>query len=325
MSASSISERYFAELSTLKSGLSWWCKVLEPAARVIDPSAVVSGRVKSYRSTIGKIYRRAGAPRAWESLGDLIALKAIFPTERGVQEFTAWLSSQENWHPKLDEKASAPDQLRYQSKQFDLASDEVIDSMGAPIKVEVQARTAVADAWYVVDHRLRYKGTVDLPKTLERKLFRLIVLTELFDEEVEAVMASQAQLPEYGIARLYEQLTAEVDKLIDGYAKTSRPEGLLELVLTSYTEEEVSGLPAILERFVREQGEQVRAVIEDHLYKSKNFVEVRDWLYYEPEALLIAERSSQRPSMITASLRGSDFETIIGSMINEFSSRLPKT
>jgi ppGpp synthetase/RelA/SpoT-type nucleotidyltranferase len=322
LATATVSERYFKELPELKKGLSWWLGNLENAARSIDPSAVVSGRVKSHRSVLGKVYRQGGFARSWESLGDLVALKAIFPTNRGVDAFTAWLAGQAQWAPSLDVKESAPDELKYQSKQFDLASDEVVDSGGIPIKVEVQVRTAVADAWYVVDHRLRYKGTVTLPKTLERKLFRLIVLTELFDEEVEAVYSSQADLSEYAVARLYEQLTIEADKLIDGYAKTSRPEALLELIVGAYGDAEIPLLQGEIARFLTEYGDSVRSIVQDHLHDSSNFVEERDWLYYEPETLLIAERAINKPSLIRARVRGSDFESILEPMINEFASRL---
>jgi ppGpp synthetase/RelA/SpoT-type nucleotidyltranferase len=324
LSASTVSERYFAELPALKSSLSWWLEKLDLAARAIDPSAVISGRVKSHRSTLGKIYRRGGVARSGESLGDLVALKAIFPTKRGVDEFTEWLSGQSQWLPHLDVKQSAPDELKYQSKQFDLASDETIDSTGAPIKIEVQVRTAVADAWYVVDHRLRYKGTVALPDARERKLFRLIVLTELFDEEVEAVYTSQAALSEYAVARLYESLTIEADELIDGYAKSSRPEALLELVLGAYKDSELPDLQSEIGIFLAEYDDRVRLIVKDHLHDSSNFVEDRDWLYYEPETLLIAERALNKPALILDRIRGSDFEPVLTPMINEFASLLSR-
>jgi len=287
----------------------------------IDGAASVTGRVKTHRSVLGKIYRKGNA-RTWESLGDLVALKAIFPTQRGVDEFTNWLNAQADWNPKLEVKKSLANELRYESMQFDLWCSALNDYTGTPIKIELQARTAAADAWYVVDHRLRYKGAVKLPPELERKLYRLIVLTELFDQEVEAVIAQQASLPEYGIARLYETLTREMDQLIDGHAKTSRPEGLLELVLSSYSDDELPDLENLVSAFLEAKRGAIRAVVIDHLHDAANFVEARDWLYYEPEALLIAERATTRPSLLAARTAGSDFEGVIGTMAGEFGARL---
>lgn len=322
MTASSISQRYFEELPRLKAALRLCRTAIESAAIAIDASVVVSGRVKTHRSVLGKAYRRAGKPRDWESLGDLVALKAVFPTSEGVQQFTAWVRDQHRWHPVLDTKESAPNELKYKSMQFDLTCDELTDSRGVPMKVELQVRSAVADAWYVVDHRLRYKGSVALPSDLERKIYRLIVLTELFDEEVQAVIERQAALPEYGVARLYEALTGEIDRLLGGYAKTSRPEGLLELILDAYTPDEVASIEADMAAFVNKQRERLAEVVKDHLHDSANFVEGRDWLHYEPESLLIAERALNRPAMIRAKISGSDFEHLIGPMLGEFIERL---
>src|SRR5690606_359864 len=87
MSAVTISERYFQELPRLRAALRIWREEVEVGATALDASAVVSGRVKTHRSVLGKVYRK-GKPRSWESLGDLVALKAVFPTERGMLQFT---------------------------------------------------------------------------------------------------------------------------------------------------------------------------------------------------------------------------------------------
>jgi ppGpp synthetase/RelA/SpoT-type nucleotidyltranferase len=321
VSAASISERYFQELPRLKVGLRISRLALEAAAKAVDPAAVVTGRVKTHRSVMGKIYRKS-PPRTWDSIGDLVALKAVFPTERGVTAFTEWICAQEAWSPKLDPKPSRPDELKYSSMQLDLECDELCDSKGAPLKIELQVRSAVVDAWYIVDHRLRYKGMVSLPDDLERKLLRLIVLTELFDEEVASVISKQVDLPEYAAARLYDGLVREFDDLTGGYAKTSRPEGLLEVILMSYKEDEIPNVETAIPKFVEDRRAAIRAVIADHLHESLTFVESRDWLYYEPEALLIAERACNRPALIRKAILGSDFEPVVEPMISEFRQRL---
>lgn len=322
MDTADISQRYAEERTTLEEALRLWRSQIEDAAREFDLSVMVSGRVKSYRSVLGKVRRKPGVVRTWDSLGDLVALKAVFPTNRAAQKFTGWVDEQERWTPQLDTKPSAPDELKYQSMQFDLTDPHITDSRGVPLKIELQVRTAAADAWYVVDHRLRYKGTVDLPDDLKRKLLRLIVLTELFDDEVEAVLTNQAELPEYAAARLYERITAEADRLTGGFASGSRPEGLLELLLQAYTPQEIDQLDGRLTAFLTEHSEGLRAVIADHTFGSDAFVEDRDWLYYEPESLLIAERALTRPAMLTARCKGADFEYLIESMATEFKSRL---
>lgn len=320
MNVTSLSDRYFRERPALDNALEKWKERLEQSAHRVDHSAVVSGRVKSHRSVVGKAYREPGNVRPWEKFGDLVALKAIFPTARGVAEFTAWLDAQKQWNPKLDAKEGSPKELKYKSNQFDLVADDITDSGGNPLRIEVQVRTAAADAWYVVDHRLQYKGPVELPSDLQRKLYRLIVLAELFDEEVEAVLARQVELPEYAAARLYEELVQLSDELFDGHVRTSRPEGLLELLLGAYRDVELETVTSDVRRFAETKSDELSTIINRHLHGSMEFIEERDWIYYEPEVLLIAERAVRKPALLTATVADSDFEGLIEPMIDTFSS-----
>lgn len=68
--------------------------------------------------------------------------------------------------------------------------------------------------------------------------------------------------------------------------------------------------------------DSLREVIGDHIDSSPRYVEARDWLYVEPEVLLIAERSVSRPEMLRATLEGTDYETVVMPMIAEWRSRL---
>ncbi|MFJ4253511.1 RelA/SpoT domain-containing protein [Microbacterium sp. NPDC090003] len=320
MTITSLTERYFQEKQALEAALVSWETRLARAARKIDSAAIVSGRVKTYRSFLGKAYRKTGSTRTWEQFGDLVALKAVFPTTRGVEKFTEWLLSQSQWNPDLDEKPGTPRELKYQAKQFDMAAGDIVDSQGVAIPIEVQVRTAASDAWYVVDHRLQYKGVVELTSELQRKLNRLIVLTELFDEEVEAVIDRQASMPEYGVARLYESLLKLAEQLFDDHTRTSRPEGLLELVLSSYGEGELDTLGEAIETFVEAHKAELVPLVQRHHYGSNAFVEERDWIYYEPEVLLIAERAMRRPALFKSTIAGSDFQAVVEPMISEFAS-----
>lgn len=318
MTTASLTEKYDRERPYLESALATWTDRLQVIARDIDPASVVSGRVKSYRSMIGKAYRKPGRRRDWKEFGDLVALKAVFPTKPGVDAFTEALNEIDDWTPRLDRKESGPDELKYKSMQFDLSAPDIVDSEGLPIEIEVQVRTAVSDAWYVVDHRLKYKGVVDLPGDLKRKLSRLIVLTELFDEEVEAVLNRQVELPDYAVARLYESLMKLSESLLNGQTHTSRPEGLLELMLTAYPNGEIDNLQDRIGSFADTHQDELRRIFAQHQYGSPQFVEERDWIYYEPEALLVAERSVAKPRLLRSALENSDFEPFIEPMIDNF-------
>jgi ppGpp synthetase/RelA/SpoT-type nucleotidyltranferase len=315
----SISERYFQELPRLRGALRLWTICLTLEAKTIDAGAIVSGRVKTYRSTLGKVHRKAGAPRSWESLGDLVALKVVFPTQRGADAFTKLVSSRPDWNPILDEKVSAADELKYRSDQFDLSWQRVSDKAGDAIKTEVQVRTAAADAWYVVDHRLRYKGAVTLPEVYKRRVLRLLILTELFDDEVEAVIAHQSTMAEYKVARLYEKLTDSYERVTNGYSASSRPDGLLEILLLAYAEHEIEQLDAIVAQFCDDLGSKLNEIVKNHFYGEPYFVETRDWVYYEPETLLVAERTRRAPARLRAAISGTNYEDLLSPMMTALS------
>ncbi|PKQ18682.1 MAG: hypothetical protein CVT68_02175, partial [Actinobacteria bacterium HGW-Actinobacteria-8] len=307
MATATYTARYLAERPSLHVALDQWLEELTVIARSVDLAASVTGRVKSHRSILKKVFRDLGTARDWSSLGDLVALKAIFPTTRGVDAFTALLCAREDWHPVLEVKKAAPNELKYESKQFDLWRADVLDSTGTAIKTEVQVRTAASDAWYIVDHRLRYKGIVTLPEAVERKVLRLTVLAELFDQEVEAILESQSTLAEYAVSRAYEYLTHQVDHITDGLAMTSRPDGLLETILTAYKDEELEELERIIQAFVSIHSDELKDVVHAHQYDHESFVEQRDWLYTEPEAILIAERTLTRPALLAAAAKDSNY------------------
>lgn len=318
MENSSYTSRYRQERPFLETGLEVWCSDLSAMAAIVDRGALVSGRVKTHRSVIGKVFRNPSATRTWESLGDLIAMKAIFPTSMGVEAFTQEIGLRTDWNPSLDDRVPRPDRLEYGSKQFDLFRADVVDSGGNAIKVELQVRTAAADAWYVVDHRLNYKGTVRLPDALKRKVLRLTVLAEMFDQEVNAIIDAQSSLEEYAVARAYDGLIDVIDGITDGLAVTSRPEALMETLLCAYRESEVKELEGIVSRFVEGKEAVLRDVVGKHQFDSDAFVERRDWIYSEPEAVLIAERALNGPSMLREALKGSNYQSLISPMINAF-------
>lgn len=318
MSGSPIAARYRAERPHLEAGLELWLRDLERIAFDIDRDAVVRGRVKSFRSLIGKLKLDTRDERSWDSIGDLIALKAIFPTLDAVDEFTARVCSVDGWSPSLDDRKVGATELGYTAKQIDVSRPDVSDSVGSSIKTEIQVRTFAGDSWYIVDHRLTYKSLVSLPASLQRKVKRLTVLGEMFDDEVAAVLAARADLEEYAVARVYETLSTEMDRIVDGMAKTSRPDGLFETCIAAYEEEEVGVMDGILVGFVEDYRDALVRVIRNHQFDSPGFVDRKDWLYSEPEAISIAERACLRPKRLEAAFRGSNYESVVTSMANEF-------
>jgi putative GTP pyrophosphokinase len=81
------------------------------------------------------------------------------------------------------------------------------------LRAEIQVRTVMQHAWAAVDHKIRYKST-DLPRDLQRRLFRLSALLEVADEQFAALqLASDATVISYEEAVARGSLHVPLDVL----------------------------------------------------------------------------------------------------------------
>lgn len=318
LSVNILSDRFQKEEPHLQQALKDWKDRLGRLARPIDSNVVVDGRVKELHSVLGKAYKNGPKfPRTWESFGDLVALKVVFPTLAGSDAFTDALEAHakdDGFFTGLDRRVSKPDELAYAANQFDLCNQAMKDSTGSGIKVEVQVRTIAGDAWYMIDHRLRYKGAAELTDEMERRVLRLIVLAELFDSEVDSLIKDVEKLESAQLAGLFSEIKTLFSEFTSLHTKPARPEGLFEQLVSAYPESERKNLVKHVRDFLAEDGDRVKQVMGDHTFGSSNFVERYDWLYMQPESLLVADLA-RRPRMLTSALKGSDFENMINPMI----------
>jgi ppGpp synthetase/RelA/SpoT-type nucleotidyltranferase len=320
-----LSARYEQERGHLKAGLKRWKREIRNLAVPIDPNVVVAGRVKQLQSLLVKAYKKGPEhPRTWDSFGDLVALKAVFPTKEGAEDFTHLLEEEgkrAGYLLHLDRRVSAPDELTYASNQFDVCDPRMSDSAGQGIKAEIQVRTVASDAWYMVDHRVRYKGSIKLPDELRRKVLRLIVLAELFDSEVESLIQEVRQLEGNQLAPVFSRLTNAFNAFLGTYSPASRPENLFETLIHAYPRTAIEDLETRIEKLVTEHGQDLRHVIEDHSRGSDDYVEAYDWLYREPETLLIADLARNFPSRLRAIVGTTDFDAFLGPMATSLKGR----
>jgi len=112
------------------------------------------------------------------------------------QEFN--VEEEELYHQK-DEYD--PDRFRYLSVHFVIRLNEKRLTLPEwssynSFHFELQVRTVLQHSWAAVSHALQYKRESDVPSSLQRKLFRLVALFEIADEEFMAIRDSSADLEE---------------------------------------------------------------------------------------------------------------------------------
>jgi ppGpp synthetase/RelA/SpoT-type nucleotidyltranferase len=324
VSVNVLSDRYALEEPHLLNALKEWKKALRSLAQPIDQNVVVDGRVKQLRSLLSKAYKNGPtSPRSWETFGDLVALKAVFPTRVGAETFTDLLQSTADANGiwcKLERRVPEPNKLAYAANQFDLCDSSISDAGGSGIKVEVQVRTVAADAWYMIDHRLNYKGATKLSDGLQRRVLRLIVLAELFDSEVDSLIRDVKQFESDQLAGLYNEINEVFSAFTQSYAPAARPEGLFETLLSAYSAPDREQLVERIRALIANDGDHLRQVMSEHRAGAKNYVEQYDWLYMEPEALLVADLA-KRPRHLASVVQNTDFDRIVTGMIDELKAK----
>jgi putative GTP pyrophosphokinase len=157
----------------------------------------VSGRTKNYEECISKFKRKYlpninpddSTYRISEYLKDLIGIRAICSYSEDVSEIRRSLhkyfreieiTDKSNLLEKTDDK------FGYKSLHLQLVLKSRLKGIPEAskyknIKIELQIRTVIQDAWSILDHKIKYKKSI--PQNLKRRINRLSALFEIADDE----------------------------------------------------------------------------------------------------------------------------------------------
>ncbi len=156
-----------------------------------------SGRTKNYEECISKFKRKYlplinpddSTYRISEHLTDLIGIRAICSYSEDVNEIRRSLhkyfreieiTDKSNLLEKTDDK------FGYKSLHLQLVLKSRLKGLPEAgkyknIKIELQIRTVIQDAWSILDHKIKYKKSI--PHDLKRRINRLSALFEIADDE----------------------------------------------------------------------------------------------------------------------------------------------
>ena len=158
---------------------------------------LIENRVKSFDSILSKIEKKKNKyVNPFDEITDIIGIRIVTYYREDVDAIIKILFK----HFEIDYKNSVnklvnmdPDRMGYLSvhyvcklKKDNLSTSELrLADLG--IRFEIQIRTALQHAWAAIDHKLRYKTLVKIPKKIERKLFRISALLEVADSEFSRI------------------------------------------------------------------------------------------------------------------------------------------
>ena len=284
---------YDSERDELVEFASYLESRLEGQIRQRAINAEVKSRAKETLSFILKalLGRRYEDPikEITDKVGARIVLTYWRDREQAVEAVSA-IGNVLNRDEKQD--ALAYNENGYQGIHLDietLAIDGDDDSKRFAGKVaEVQIRTRAQAAWAEVSHDQLYKPAADVPDELKRRIYRLVALIEIFDDEVEAFLQETQATPGFNEAAALKPLQVEIVRLgtIDlpnrGLTRVLAP-GLLDLYGGESPGE-------IVERVLAWSGSQqqpLRVLFEEARTLTPETINP---LVAQPEVLLILER-----------------------------------
>jgi len=184
---------YEKQLPYHEASVRFFCKLISSIPKV----EMVKGRTKSYEESISKFKRKylpyikpeASDFKINDYLTDLIGIRAVCFYSEEVHEIRKSLKKyfkQIEITDKSEQLEKTDDKFGYKSLHLQLALKSGLKEIAEAeyyesIKIELQIRTIIQDAWSILDHRIKYKKSI--PQKLKRRINRLSALFEIADDE----------------------------------------------------------------------------------------------------------------------------------------------
>jgi len=185
---------------------------------------IIDSRTKDIDSLIGKLDRKKINNLA--DITDLSGIRIIVYYQDVIDLVEQIL----NDNFKIDSDNSVDKSQLYKSNEFGYLSAHYIISLNKErenltewksykdLKAEIQVRTVLQHSWASISHELSYKKEYEIPKKLERQLFRLAGLFELADEQFLNIREAHTDLLQQLNSRESSEIENEkIDLMIISY------------------------------------------------------------------------------------------------------------
>lgn len=321
-------QRFVDEHQTFKDAAVALRQHLEDLCRTLRISAVVESREKNIGSFVKKVYlNRYREP--WEEVTDKVGARIIVGTLQDVQKLRAALedgaASELAARDIVDKSEDAPaDKLHYPGVHAQVTVPGVRTTDDQPIEAELQLRTKGQDLWAVVSHKLDYKGAIVPAKRTRRRILRLSVLSEMFDEEVTTAMNELAADPAYVSARYLQLAEAEYLRFVGEPGND-----LLSLEVISTIQHALRA-----DQSSEAYAQDLREFVDHHVDKLQDVYDrfglftvwaqqSAYWLFSQPESTMVFHLIETRPIALAEAVRGSELENVAGRLYAAWGRSMP--
>lgn len=320
-------QRYIQEFPNLERSARRARKLLKGALRTAGISdSFVRVRAKEIASFVKKL--RKYSDDCWENTTDKVGAQVIVKTLKDVEQLRAVL---ESGYPEMDwvgtkdasEFRKSPTELKYSGVHVQVRLAGCLTSDGEPIECEIQLRTQAEDVWASLEHKLIYKPLVEPTPLVRRKIARLSVLVEMFDEEVDAALMTVMNDPKYADAAI---LRAAEGLYLRFVSEPGEPDLSLEVLATisDSLSEDRDHYDSVLADFVDSNRSTIERIYVDYGLNSPFAGQFDYFLFTQPESLIILERVRSKPLALANAVRGSDIDEPVRRLADAFGRPLPE-
>jgi ppGpp synthetase/RelA/SpoT-type nucleotidyltranferase len=304
--------RYVEARESYKRAALSVAEIVEGIAASVGISAEVHGREKSPAEFVKKAVRKQDKgylDDPWGMITDKAGARAVVDLMSQVDALRDAITADGSLAiiRTEDGREGRPQQLEYRGLHLQVVVPPGSDD-AEPVECELQIRTRAQDLWSsVVSHRFLYKPPVNMPPEVQRSLYRLVSLVELFDGEVGRAMEIIRGLPGFDVSELLDLAERQFLSLV---VHPEFDRGLsmqvLEVLSASIDEGEVPTYTRRLEEFTESRREDLLHVLSQY-GPGSGTEESRYALLSQPESIVLLERLSNAPDAVAAAWRAAEF------------------
>ena len=234
----------------------------------------ISARTKELLSIVKKIKKKrrekGREDYSFQDLNDKLGVRIICTFQEEMETIDKYLDKYfvikkaERKKETLDVKT-----LDYISNHYDACIKPSIKQFSKHTHLqnlvfEIQVRTLNQHAWANTAHSLSYKQEADIPPSLMRKVYRLLSLYEIADDEFSAVNVALIKHPDNRVYTLLKKLESKFYRYaqVDYDRETSLFS--IRIVLGYLSEEEVQIVFKELETFIKTNEEKIQRIFEEN-------------------------------------------------------------
>lgn len=249
----------------------------------------ISYRTKELLSIIKKIKKKLREKEySYNDLNDKLGVRIICTFNEEMQKIDNYLYKYFEIK-KVERKKEALDfkTLDYISNHYDALIKLTTKKFAKfshlkDLVFEIQVRTLNQHAWSNAAHSLSYKQEADFPPSLKRKIYRLLSLYEIADDEFEAVNKALIESPDNNVYKLLRKLESKTYK----YAQVDydRESSLftIDIILDFLSKEEIQTVFREIDSFIQAHDKKIQQIFDEN---RKRFPEL--FFITQPEVFFI--------------------------------------